>query len=226
MAKFELDPKAGEAVRMEAFQHGTEGWLDYDPNTLTIQAHREGSKPVNKPISLTGKFFGTKQPQVPTCSEPSEGNAGCSKWYGCPMKKYPHSGPGVVIIRKKGTVGAVNCYDFFETTRGGRPTSQTHYGLDGWSLDTSRTTIDILGRSWAIKDGTINKKSTPEEIKNTRPRKEELEMGGLLAPWWSLMKKKGLELPEQAQYYPELVEDDEPAEEPSKSRKRRSSRSA
>lgn len=216
MPKFELDPKAGEAVVNEYYEHPTEGWLAYDPNTLSISRNRDGHKPVNKPIMLTGKFFGTKQPQVPTCSEPGPGNAGCSKWYGCPMKKFPHVGPGPVIVKKQGTVGAVNCYDFFETTRGGRATSQTHYGLDGWSLDTSRTTMDVLGRHWAIKAGILNEESSREKILATKPRREEMEIGGLLAPWWPLMKKKGLPLPPTAENYPELAEDDEVAPAPKK----------
>ena len=125
------------------------------------------------------------------------------------MKNWKHVGPGTVVMRKHSTVSFANCYDYWEVMRGGRPSSQMHLGLEGWKLDTTRTTIDVLGRSWAITEGVINKKSSPEELKNVRPRKEEMEVGGLLPPWWPLLKKKGLPLPESAQHYPELVEDDE-----------------
>jgi len=205
----------------EYFDHPTQGYLSYDPGTLYISPNRDGQAPINHPISMPGKFFGTKQPYVPTCSEPGEGNKGCSKWAACPMKQWRHIGPGVVIIKKHGTVGAANCYDYWEVMRGGRPASQMHLGIDGWELDTSRTTIDVLGRGWAITEGVINSKSTQDEIRNVRPRKEQMEMGGLLAPWWPLMKKKGLPLPEAAEHYPELAEDDEDEPQAEAPRKRK-----
>ena len=209
MAKIDLTATSGEAMVPEYFEHPTAGYLSYDPGTLYISPNRDGQKPIGKPISMPGKFFGTKQPYVPTCSEPSEGNRGCEKWAACPMKQWRHIGPGTVIIKKHGHVGAANCYDYWEVMRGGRPSTQMHLGLEGWVLDTTRTTIDVLGRGWAIVEGVINKQSSPEEIRNVRPRKEQMEMGGLLAPWWPLLKKKGLPLPEAAERYPELVEDDE-----------------
>ena len=221
MPKIDLSATSGEAMVPEYFEHPTEGYLSYDPGTLYISANRDGQKPISHPIQMTGKFFGTKQPNVPTCSEPGEGNKGCSKWAACPMKQWRHIGPGTVIMKKHGTVSAANCYDYWETLRGGRPSSQMHLGMDGWELDTSRTTIDVLGRGWAIAEGVINKKSTQEEIRNTRPRKEELEMGGLLAPWWPLLKKKGLPLPAAAEHYPELVDDEEPTEKPKRAKRRR-----
>ena len=135
MPKFDLESNSGEAIKPEYFEHPDEGWLSYDPSTLYISPRREDKKPINRPISLQGKFWGTKQPGVPTCSEPSDGNAGCGKWAACPMKKFPWVGPGTVIMKVRGKVSSANCYDYFETTRNGRPITQTHYGIDGWKLD-------------------------------------------------------------------------------------------
>lgn len=220
MPKIDLEANAGESIIPEYFEHPTEGYLEYDPNTLYINPNRHGQRPISHPIVMTGKFFGTKQPMVPTCSEPSEGNRGCSKWYGCPLKKYRHVGPGNVIMRKHGTVSMSACYDYFETTRGGRPTSQLHHGIDGWKLDTSRTTVDILGRTWAFESGKLNADSTAAEINATRARKGEMEMGDLLPMWWPLQKKKGLPLHPSAVHYPELAEEDD-EEEPEEKPKRR-----
>lgn len=207
--KIDLDTNVGESVVPEYFEHPTEGYLSYDPNTLYISPNRDGQRPISHPIMMTGKFFGTKQPFIPTCSEPGPGNAGCQKWYGCPLKKYMHVGPGQVIMRKMGTVSMSVCYDFFETTRGGRATSQLHHGLDGWKLDTSRTTIDIYGRTWAFESGKLNVNSTAAEVGATKPRKGEMEIGDLLPMWWPLQKKKGLPLHPSAVHYPELTTDEE-----------------
>lgn len=219
MPRFDLEPNAGESILPEYFEHPAEGYLSYDPNTLYINPHRDGQKPISHPIMMVGKFFGTKQPGVPTCSEPGEGNKGCQKWYGCPMKKYAHIGPGTVIMEKHGTVTASNCYDYFETTRGGRATSQNHYGLDGYKLNTSRTTIDVLGRTAAVAAGKLNEESSRQGVMASKPQVWQMEIGWLLAPWWPLMKKKGLELPPTAEHFPELtVDDDEPVEKPKGSR--------
>jgi hypothetical protein len=206
--KFDLETNSRESVLPEYFEHPDVGYLEFDPNTLYINGNREGQKPINKPLAMLGKFFGSKQPGVPTCSEPGPGNQGCAKWYGCPMKKYMHVGPGVVIMEKHGKRSMSHCYDFFETTRGGRATSQLHHGLDGWKLNTEATTIDVWGRTHAFESGKLNVNSTPAEIQAVRPKAGQMEIGGLLAPWWPLMKKKGLELPQQAENYPELTEDD------------------
>lgn len=209
MSKFDLESSSQESVLPEYFQHPTEGYLAYDPRTLYIEAARTGHKPVSHPITMTGKFFGTKQPQVPTCSEPSEGNVGCSKWYGCPMKKWKHVGPGNVIMEKLGRVDMAPCYHFFETTRGGRATSQMHYGMEGWKLNTDRTTIDVLGRTQYIQEGKLDIESSAQAVKAARPKVWQMEIGDLLPPWWGLQKKKGLPLHPASEHYPELIEDDE-----------------
>ena len=210
MPKFDLDSTAGEVVKPEYFEHPQEGWLSYDPNTLHISPNKDGQKPVSHPIALTGKFWGTKQAGISTCSEPREGNRGCSKWSGCKIgQRFPHVGPGTVIMKFRGTVSSANCYDYFESTRGGRPTSQSHYGMDGWTLDTTRTTIDVLGRTAAIDKGKLNVESTRQAVVGSKPQVWQMEIGGLLPPWWPMMKKKGLPLPESAKHYPELAEDDE-----------------
>jgi hypothetical protein len=224
--KFDLSVTSGEAVVPEYFEHPTEGWLSYDPMTLDINPHRDGKKPISKPIAMVGKFFGTKQAGVPTCSEPSEGNKGCSKWAACPMKNYKHIGPGAVIMRKQGTVSSCTCYDYFETMRGGRPQSFLHYGMDGWVLDTTRTTMDVLGRTAAVESGKLDAESSREKTISSRPQIWGMEIGGLLAPWWPMMKKKGLPLPESAKHYPELTEDDEPEETSKPIGKQRPKRSA
>jgi hypothetical protein len=214
--KFDLEANAGESILPEYFEHPTEGYLSYDPSTLYINPNRDGQKPIAHPIIMTGKFFGTKQPGVPTCSEPSEGNRGCFKWHGCPMKKYAHIGPGNVIMRKHGNVSMSACYDYFETTRGGRPVSQLHHGLDGWKLDTTRTTIDVLGRTGAIMSGELTNESSRAAVMASRPKVWQMVIGDLLAPWWPMVKKKGEQMHPSAEHYPELTEDDEPIEAPKK----------
>ena len=211
--KIDLTGTEGDPTVPEYFKHPDAGWLEYDPRTLYVSDRRDGQKPLNAPIAMTGKFFGTKQPYVPTCSEPTEGNKGCPKWAGCPMKKWKHSGPGIVIIRKQNTISMSKCTDYFETMRGGRPASQMHLGMEGWELATDRTTIEMLGRTNAFASGKLDTDSTEAQVKAVRASVAEVEVGGLLAPWWPLMKKKGLELPEQAKHYPELAEDDEAAPE-------------
>lgn len=201
----------GEAIKPEHVEIPGVGYLSYDPNTLYINPARDGHAPINKPVKMTGEFFGTKQPYLPTCSEPGPGNVGCSKWHGCKIgQMYKHVGPGYVIAKKLGTVTMMPCTDYFETTRGGRPTSQLHYGMEGYKLDTSRTTIDVLSRDWAIEKGILTDESSREKIMATKPRVCQREVGDLLPPWWPLMKKKGLPLPEAAEHYPELAEEPKP----------------
>jgi len=211
--KIDLSGTDGDPTVPEYFEHPEVGWLQYDPSTLWINDKRDGQRPLNSPIAMTGKFFGTKQPYVPSCSEPGEGNKGCPKWAGCPLKKWKHVGPGIVIIRKQNTVSMSKCTDYFETMRGGRPASQAHLGQEGWELATDRTTIDMLGRTAAFQSGKLTTDSTEAQVKAVRASVSQVEVGGLLAPWWPLMKKKGLELPEQANHYPELTTEDEDEEE-------------
>ena len=215
--RIDLDETSGESILPEYFEHPTEGYLSYDPNTLYINPNRDGQKPISHPIVMTEKFFGTKQPGVPSCSEPGPGNRGCDKWYGCPLKKYVHIGPANLIIRKHGTVGMAACYDYYETTRGGRPMSQMHLGLEGWKLDTSRTTIDVLGRTGAMETGKLTTESSREAVIASKPRVWQMVVGDLAPMWWPLVKKKGEKLHPSAEYYPELTEE----EEKPKPRKRR-----
>jgi hypothetical protein len=207
--KFDLTNASRESSLPEYFEHPDVGYIEYDPNTLYISANRDGQSPIHSPIKMVGKFFGTKQPNVPTCSEPGEGNRGCPKWAGCPLKSHKHIGPGNVIMEKHGNVSMSACYDYFETTIGGRPVSQLHHGMDGWKLNTERTTISILGRTWAFAKGLLNVNSTTKEIMAVPAKRGEMEIGDLLPPWWPLMKKKGLPLPPSAEHYPELTSDDE-----------------
>jgi len=223
--RIDLNESSGESVLPEYFEHPSEGYLQYDPNTLYINPNRDGQKPIRRPIVLAGtKFFGTKQPLLPTCSEPSEGNSGCQKWYGCPMKKYIHIGPNNLIIRKHGTVSMARCDDYYETTRGGRPTSQMHLGLDGWKIDTSRTTIDVLGRTEAITSGKLDVESSHQAVMASKPKVWQMPIGDLAPMWWPLVKEKGEQLHPAAAHYPELVEDDEPEPEPTPRKKRAASR--
>lgn len=202
---------SGEIVKPEYHEFPGVGYLSYDPNTLYVSDRRDGQSPIHKPVKMVGKFFGTKQPHVPTCSEPGPGNKGCSKWHGCKIgQMWKHVGPGNVVMKKLNTVTFAPCYDYFETTNGGRPTSQNHYGIDGYKLDTTRTTFDVLSRDWAIQAGILNDESSREKIMATRPRKSEREVGDLLPPWWPLLKKKGQPLPESAEHYPELAEEPKP----------------
>ena len=43
--RFDLDQTGGERVLPEYFEHPTEGYLSYDPNTLYISPHRDGHRP-------------------------------------------------------------------------------------------------------------------------------------------------------------------------------------
>lgn len=208
--KFDLTENVGETVKPDHFEHPDLGWLAYDPQTLYISPSREGQRPIVKPIKMIGKFFGTKQPIVPTCSEPGPGNMGCSKWPACPMKKWPHVGPGMVIMSKTGTRSFSNCYDYFEATSRGRPVSQVHYGMQGWKLDTGHTSIPVMGRTEAVQLGKLGPESSREAVMASRPKAWEMEVGDLLPPWWPLLKKKGFVLPQSSEHYPELVEEQAP----------------
>jgi hypothetical protein len=191
--KFDPNPPSGEIGEPEYLEHPSEGFIPYDPNTLYIAPLKH-----RNPIILPGKFAGTKQPGVSTCSEPVQGNIGCAKWAGCPFKKYPYVGPGSVIMKHKATVSAAPCYHFYESTRNGRPTSQMHYGMNGWKLDTTRTTIDVLG-SVPVTNPLGQTVSVKKGI-------WQMEIADLLPPWWPMMKAKGLPLPHGAELYPELSE--------------------
>jgi len=194
---------SGEAVKPEYFEHPSEGWLSFDPNTKAINPRRDGQPPINHPISLVGKFVGTRQPFIQTCSEPGPNNVGCPKFAGCPIgQKYPGSGPGMVIMRQHATVSMARCTDYFEVTRGGKATSQNHYGIDGWKLDTTRTTINVLG--------SIPVQNQFGQNVGVKKSVWQKEIPDLLPPWWPLMKEKGLPLPEQAKLYPELVDGPKP----------------
>lgn len=219
MAKNDWSDTSGESLPQEWMEHPDEGWISYDPRTLYInKTPAEGGVKHNRPIKLHGQFVGTKQPYVRTCSEPTEGNAGCPKWAGCPFKKFPHVGPGLLRIKKRGTVSMARCDDYYESTRQGRPTSQMHLGMDGWELDLSDTTFPQLGRDWAIKAGLLDETSPREKVIAAKPKISWHEIGDLLPPWWPLLKKKGLPLPESAKRYPELVEGDEDVPKPKRGR--------
>jgi hypothetical protein len=216
--KIDLEENTGEAVKPEYFEHPSEGWVSYDPRTMYINSGSQGVKH-HRPIALTGKFVGTKQPHVSTCSEPVEGNRGCAKWAGCPMKKFPYVGPGNVIMEKHGMVTFAPCYDYFETTRQGKPVSQLHYGMEGYKLDVSRTSVPVLGRTGAVMAGKLNEESSRQAVLASKAKVWEMEIGDLLPPWWGLMKRKGLPLPESAKMYPELVDDTEGPSKPKRVKK-------
>lgn len=208
MAEEEDWQSSGEAIKPEYFEHPTEGYISYDPNTLAINPRRQGHRPINYPISLPGKFWGTRQPFTPTCGEPREGHAGCSKWYGCKIgQMFAGVGPVNVRMKKHGTVSFDVCTAYFETTRDGKTTSQLHNGIDGWKLDTSDTTHPMLGRTWAIKAGLLNEESSREKVIATKPRVSWEEIPNLGPPWWSKMVEKGLELPEIAKKFPRKLWD-------------------
>jgi hypothetical protein len=202
MPKFNPGQVSQEAQVKEWFDHPTEGFIAFDPNTLYLDPVKH-----SRPIEMPEKFVGTRQPFVRTCSEPSEKNLGCGKWAGCPFKKFPYVGPGNVIMKKHGTVSMSACYDYYESTRGGRPVSQNHYGIDGWELATDRTTIDVLGRTAHVKSKKLTEESSREKTISSKPSVWQMEVGNLLPPWWPMMKKKGLKLPESAKRYPELTEE-------------------
>ena len=214
--RFDMSQSSGEAIK-EFVNIPGHGFASFDPNTMVINGHNEpDGLRASAPVELPKRFWKTKQPHIRTCSEPVEGNAGCPKWPGCKIgQKYPYVGPGPVIMRDRG-IGPPTmamCYDFFETTRGGRSTSQNHYGLDGFKLDTSRTTIEMLGRTNALQSGRLSEESSRQAVVGSKPSVSEHEVHGLLPPWWPMMKKKGLPLPASSELYPELA-DEEPIESP------------
>ncbi len=205
---------SGEAVKPEYYDHPNEGYLAYDPNTMVINPNRDGQRPINKPIALTGPFWGTKQPGVQTCAEPGNGMRGCDKWYGCKLgQQFPGIGPVQVRAKKLNTVTAANCYDFFETTRNGKPTSAMHMGLEGWKLDMTDTTYPQLGRTWAIKAGLLDVESSREKIMATKPKVSWEEIPNLGPMWWKKMLEKGLPLPEISEKFPDFVASLKPKKE-------------
>lgn len=198
MPKLDPNDLPDPSVLLESFEHPQHGWLDYDPHTLAIVV----TKPITKPIGLPEKFIGVKQPGVPTCSEPVQGNAGCPKWHGCPLKKFPYIGPGQVLMRKKDAYSVVECHEFFsEKDARGNLVYQVNWVEQGWKMDTSRTTTPITGmvpqfNQLGQKSGqirTVWQKSWPD----------------LLPYWWPLLKKEGKPLPESAKRYPQFAEDEE-----------------
>lgn len=130
------------------------------------------------------------------------GNAGCPKWHGCPLKKFPYIGPGQVLMKKKDAYSVVECHEFFsEKDIQGKLIYQINWVEQGWKMDTSRTTTPVLG-------------STP--VYNQHGLKVGVQRGiwqkewpDLLPYWWPLLKKQGKPLPESAKRYPQFAEDDE-----------------
>lgn len=200
LPEYDVNQVSQPATVTEYVKHPEEGYLQYQPSTMRIMGRGPGKPPVKQPIKLHGPFIGTKQPNIPTCSEPDPGkNAGCAKWAGCPFKALPYVGPMQLIIEHHGTVSNAHCYDYYETIDDrGRPLTNRHLGMDGWKVDTSRTTIDVLGHVPVTNalGQTIGKTSSvwQKEIPDLGP------------PWWPEMKRKGLQLPPGAALYPELVD--------------------
>jgi len=200
LPKYDPNQTHQPATVTDYVKHPDEGYLQYQPSTMRILGRGPGKPPIKQPIKLHGPFIGTKQPNVPTCSEPDPGkNAGCAKWAGCPFKALPYVGPMQLIIEHHGTVSNAHCYDYYETIDDrGRPLTNRHLGMDGWKVETSRTTIDVLGHVPVTNalGQTIGKTSSvwQKEIPDLGP------------PWWPEMKRKGLTLPPAAEIYPELTE--------------------
>lgn len=199
-----LDPNAlpDPSILLESFEHPKHGYLDFDPHTLAIH-QPDGKRPFDKPIGLPDQFMGTKQPHVPTCSEPMPGNKGCPKWHGCPLKAFPNIGPGQVIAKKKDAISAWDCFDFFsERDVHGKLIYQINGVEDGWKMDVTRTTTPVMGTHPILdKNG--------EDTGKTRRGVWQKEWPDLLPYWWPLLKKQGKPLPEAAKRYPQFAEDDE-----------------
>ena len=72
MALPKYDPQQTHqpATVTDYFEHPEEGFLQYQPSTLRILGRGPQTPPIKQPIKLHGEFIGTKQPNVPTCSEP------------------------------------------------------------------------------------------------------------------------------------------------------------
>lgn len=208
MPKLDPDKIPDPRVLYESFEHPHHGWMDYDPNTMAIR--QPVGKPITKPVGVPEQFWNTKQPQIPTCSEPREGNVGCPKWHGCPLKGYPYVGPGMLIMERRGAVSAVDCFDYFsERDAKGQLVYQTNWIEHGWRINNKRTTMPVMGSTPVMNQFG---QKTSETI-----RKEwQMEITGLLPYYWPLLKKKGLPIPDAARMYPELLDQDEPPPAPKK----------
>ena len=201
LPEYDVNQVSQPATVTEYIKHPEEGYLQYQPSTMRIIGRGPGKPPIKQPIKLYGKFIGTKQPGVPTCSEPGLGNAGCNKWAGCPFKALPFVGPMQLIIEHHGTVSNSHCFDYYETIDDrGKPLTNRHYGMDGWKVDTTRTTIDVRGHV-PVTNALGQKIGATSNI-------WQKEIPDLGPPWWPEMKRKGLPLPPAAQIYPELVDPD------------------
>jgi hypothetical protein len=206
LPKYDPNQTHQPAVQTEFFKHPDEGYLQYQPSTMRILGKGPGQSAIKQPIKLHGAFIGTKQPSVPTCSEPGPGNAGCNKWAGCPFKALPFVGPMQLIIEHHGTVSNAHCYDYYETIDdSGRPLTNRHYGMDGWKVDVSRTTIDVRGHV-PVTNALGQKIGAHANV-------WQKEINDLGPPWWPELKRKGLPLPPAAALYPELVNPDGEPEE-------------
>ena len=199
LPEYDINQVSQPATVTDFFEHPEEGFLQYQPSTKRILGRGPGQPPIKQPIKLHGDFVGTNQPNVPTCSEPIPGrNAGCAKWAGCPFKALPFVGPMQLIIKHHKTVSNAHCYDYYETIDDrGKPLTNRHYGMDGWKVDTTRTTIDVRGHS-PITNQLGQKIGQTVGI-------WQKEIHDLGPPWWPILKKKGLPLPPAAKLYPELV---------------------
>lgn len=178
------------------------GWLDYEPISKII---RQPAKHINWPIGMPGQFHGTSQPQIPTCRKADGFNATCPKAAECPIAQagLTHLGPGMVILKKRDAVTAMECYHYFGAhDQRGWQVHQINMVDDGWKMDTSRTTIPVMGSVPVMnrlgqKTGEIRRGDWEKEVPD------------LLPYWWPLLKKQGKPLPEAALHYPQFAEDDE-----------------
>lgn len=200
-----LDPNAipTQSGVLEYFRDARHGWLEFEPISKVVRQPK-GKKPIVWPIALPEQLIGTDQPQVPTCSLPGPNNKGCPKALKCPIANMglKHLGPGYVIMRKLDAVSQMSCHDFFGADDAqGRPLYQINYGEQGWKMDTSITTVPIMGSEHHY--------NAQGQKTGTSHVEWEKEVPDLLPYWWPLLKKQGKPLPAAAKRFPQFVEDDE-----------------
>lgn len=104
-----------------------------------------------RPIKLPEALMEVDQPNIMTCGEPKETskgvwrNLGCEAAVngGCPiLRQYGRIGPVQLIVERDGKPDSAPCHAVYcGVSDAGRPTSQAHMLLDGWTILSDRTSI-------------------------------------------------------------------------------------
>jgi len=164
-------PFTNPAPRYTYMDHPEAGKLKIDSDSLmVVPIPGEQSYP-GRPLRLPDKLMQVDQPHVHTCGRMKVDNrrtinkgCWCTEGGGCPIFiQYGPVGPVNLIVEKEGHVNSVRCYhQYTGITEQGRPTSQTHYALDGFNVLTDRTTIPERIYDPVTRATTVRQTEVPE----------------------------------------------------------------